>query len=136
MLFRSNPKTPKPQHVIKLLKIFNMRAVNELNNQFRYTTRRMIIIDSYFVGILYRILQLAILTYFIAFPLVYQKYYKRTQVYPINLSTRIVGSQVLRDDSDNVLYVEAMDVSSPDQYSANSFNFALREVRNWQRRTN
>lgn len=45
-------------------------------NLLNYTTRRMVIVDSYIIGILYRLLQLGIFAYFIIYVFIIEQRYK------------------------------------------------------------
>ncbi|CAI2373814.1 unnamed protein product [Moneuplotes crassus] len=101
-----------------------------------YTTRRIVILNSYALGILYRLCQLLIILYFIIYVFIVEERYKRTIVYPINLSTRIIGSQVLQDSNGDTLYVDAQDITSVDQAQTNSFNFGINITQEWQARSN
>lgn len=60
----------------------------------------------------------------------------KTIVYPISLSTRVFGSQVLQDSEGNTRYVDAQDLTSVDMAQTNHFTFAINTVQEWQRRTN
>jgi hypothetical protein len=60
----------------------------------------------------------------------------KTVTYPMSLSTRIIGSQVLSDSSGAVLSVESQDVTSTDMEGTNMFNFGIHNIQRWQKRTN
>jgi len=54
----------------------------------------------------------------------------------MSMSSRVIGSQVLRDSDENVLYIDAQDITSQNMEQENSFNFAFHMQYEWQRRTN
>lgn len=103
---------------------------------FNYTTKRILLTDSYALGILYRFLQLLIIAYFVTFPLIIEKRYQTTVTYPMNMSTRIIGNQVLHTNHDTIYSISANDITSPDMVQNDIFNFGIRVRQNWQRRTN
>ena len=76
-----------------------MREVfNDINENLKYSTRRRVVIDSYILGIWYRVVQLLLLILFVAYVFIDQEKYRYTDVYPIHLSTNIVGSEVILDN--------------------------------------
>jgi hypothetical protein len=54
----------------------------------------------------------------------------------MSLSTRVIGTQVLRDNLGNTYSVDALDVTSIDMELTNMFNFGINVIQRWQRRTN